>query len=231
MKTVLITSGHAGCGTSTVAAGLGRALAGRGRRVLLCEMSAGCRSLNYLLHTAEDRVFDVSDLLDGRCSPEDAAIPVGRHGFSLVQAASAIDWLPDPTAVQSLVLALDDRYDYLIFDCPAGVGALQRALAPATDCLLLLTTLLPLSWQATAKAGEWWESAGVTCQRVIFNRVGSRLPRDAGFRDLDELLDRIGARLIGIIPESDIPAESSAIGNIAARLDGESRPLLPVFLK
>ena len=65
--------------------------------------------------------------------------------------------------------------------------------------------------------------------RTVFNRVGRRLPRDLGYPHLDAVLDAIGARLLGMIPEgADLPY-SAATGNIAARLCGESRPLLAVY--
>ena len=46
---------------------------------------------------------------------------------------------------------------------------------------------------------------------------------------LDAVLDTIGARLLGMIPaDADLPF-SAATGNIAARLCGESCPLLAVY--
>ena len=45
----------------------------------------------------------------------------------------------------------------------------------------------------------------------------------------DAVLDAIGARLLGMIPaDADLPF-SAATGNIAARLCGESCPLLAVY--
>ena len=45
----VITSGKGGVGKSTVTVGLGRALAQRGRRVLLVDCDAGLRSLDLSL--------------------------------------------------------------------------------------------------------------------------------------------------------------------------------------
>ena len=51
----VITSGKGGVGKSVFTAGLGYALAGRGRRVLLVDCDAGLRSLDYicLFNTSE----------------------------------------------------------------------------------------------------------------------------------------------------------------------------------
>ena len=68
----VITSGKGGVGKSVFTAGLGYALAGRGRRVLLVDCDAGLRSLDYMLGIGEKLVFDLADLVKGSCRPADA---------------------------------------------------------------------------------------------------------------------------------------------------------------
>ena len=102
-------------------------------------------------------------------------------------------------------------------------------LLPAAETLVLLTEVTPQSIEAAAKTADWWAGQGARNLRTVFNRVGRRLPRDLGYPHLDAVLDAIGARLLGMIPEgADLPY-SAATGNIAARLCGESRPLLAVY--
>ena len=62
----VITSGKGGVGKSTAAVGLRRALAARGRRVLLVDCDAGLRSLDRMTGTEESLVFDSSDVVYGR---------------------------------------------------------------------------------------------------------------------------------------------------------------------
>lgn len=231
MKTILITAGQSGCGVSTVASALCQALAGRNRRVLLCEVGAGLREQNRILKVAEDPLFDLGDVLEGRSAPEEAIIPIGRRGFSLLQAASAIDWLPNTVGLQSLQLSLHEHYDYLVLDCPCGAGELQRRCAPVVDTLILVSCLTDSAIRAASKVGAWWEGLGVRRQRTVFNYVGNRLPKGFGYPHLDAALDTIGAQLLGIIPQCAVVTDSAAVHNIAARLDGETRPLLPVYLK
>ena len=66
----VITSGKGGVGKSVFTAGLGYALAGRGRRVLLVDCDAGLRSLDYMLGIGEKLVFDLADLVKGSCRPD-----------------------------------------------------------------------------------------------------------------------------------------------------------------
>ena len=71
----VITSGKGGVGKSTVAVGLGRALAQRGRRVLLVDCDAGLRSLDRMTGAEENLVFDMADVVFARCSPAEAIYP------------------------------------------------------------------------------------------------------------------------------------------------------------
>ena len=77
----VITSGKGGVGKSTLAVGLGRALAQRGRRVLLVDCDAGLRSLDRMTGTEENLVFDIADVVFARCSRQRPSIPAaGRKG-------------------------------------------------------------------------------------------------------------------------------------------------------
>lgn len=231
MRSIVMTAGCSGCGTAAVTAAVARQLALQGKKVLLVEATAGLRRMNRLLEIREEGLFDFSDLLEGRCALENALLPTRIAGLTLLQGPSAIDWVPEAADVQLLreELSGTEQYDALLWYCPPGAGALQKGLLPAAETLVLLTEVTPQSIEAAAKTADWWAGQGARNLRTVFNRVCRRLPRDLGYPHLDAVLDAIGARLLGMIPEgADLPY-SAATGNIAARLCGESRPLLAVY--
>lgn len=231
MRSIVMTAGCSGCGTAAVTAAVARQLALQGKKVLLVEATAGLRRMNRLLEIREEGLFDFSDLLEGRCALENTLLPTRIAGLTLLQGPSAIDWVPEAASVQLLreELSGTEQYDALLWYCPPGAGALQKGLLPAAETLVLLTEVTPQSIEAAAKTADWWAGQGARNLRTVFNRVGRRLPRDLGYAHLDAVLDAIGARLLGMIPEgADLPY-SAATGNIAARLCGESRPLLAVY--
>ncbi|MBD9107722.1 MAG: hypothetical protein EGQ05_01565 [Ruminococcaceae bacterium] len=226
-----MTAGCSGCGTAAVTAAVARQLALQGKKVLLVEATAGLRRMNRLLEIREEGLFDFSDLLEGRCALENALLPTRIAGLTLLQGPSAIDWVPQAADVQLLreELSGTEQYDALLWYCPPGAGALQKGLLPAAETLVLVTDVTPQGIAAAAKTADWWAGQGASNLRTVFNRVGRRLPKDLGYAHLDAVLDAIGARLLGMIPEgADLPY-SAATGNIAARLCGESRLLLAVY--
>lgn len=231
MRSIVMTAGCSGCGTAAVTAAVARQLALQGKKVLLVEATAGLRRMNRLLEIREEGLFDFSDLLEGRCALENALLPTRIAGLTLLQGPSAIDWVPQAARVQLLreELSGTEQYEVLLWYCPPGAGALQKGLLPAAETLVLLTEVTPQSIEAAAKTADWWAGQGARNLRTVFNRVGRHLPRDLGYPHLDAVLDAIGARLLGMIPEgADLPY-SAATGNIAARLCGESCPLLAVY--
>lgn len=231
MRSIVMTAGCSGCGTAAVTAAVARQLALQGKKVLLVEATAGLRRMNRLLEIREEGLFDFSDLLEGRCALENTLLPTRIAGLTLLQGPSAIDWVPEAADVQLLreELSGTEQYDALLWYCPPGAGALQKGLLPAAETLVLVTDVTPQGIAAAAKTADWWAGQGASNLRTVFNRVGRRLPRDLGYPHLDAVLDAIGARLLGMIPEgADLPY-SAATGNIAARLCGESRPLLAVY--
>lgn len=231
MRSIVMTAGCSGCGTAAVTAAVARQLALQGKKVLLVEATAGLRRMNRLLEIREEGLFDFSDLLEGRCALENALLPTHIAGLTLLQGPSAIDWVPEAADVQLLreELSGTEQYDALLWYCPPGAGALQKGLLPAAETLVLVTDVTPQGIAAAAKTADWWAGQGASNLRTVFNRVGRRLPKDLGYAHLDAVLDAIGARLLGMIPEgADLPY-SAATGNIAARLCGESRPLLAVY--
>lgn len=231
MRSIVMTAGCSGCGTAAVTAAVARQLALQGKKVLLVEATAGLRRMNRLLEIREEGLFDFSDLLEGRCALENTLLPTRIAGLTLLQGPSAIDWVPEAADVQLLreELSGTEQYDALLWYCPPGAGALQKGLLPAAETMVLVTDVTPQGIAAAAKTADWWAGQGASNLRTVFNRVGRRLPKDLGYAHLDAVLDAIGARLLGMIPEgADLPY-SAATGNIAARLCGESRPLLAVY--
>ena len=73
-KVIAVTSGKGGVGKSTLTVSLGIAAASSGKRVLLIELDAGLRGMDIMLGLS-GVVYDLGDLLEGRCNINSAIIP------------------------------------------------------------------------------------------------------------------------------------------------------------
>ena len=141
-EVIVITSGKGGVGKSTLTAGLGVALAGLQRRVALVDMDMGLRSLDIMLGLEHKVVYDLADVADGMCRVKQALI---RHpqveGLWLLSAAQ-MRGSEALTAhqVERVMNQMRDRFDYVLIDCPAGVGRGFRNAASCASRAILLTT-------------------------------------------------------------------------------------------
>lgn len=246
---IVVTSGKGGVGKSTVSLGLASQFAAGGERVLLLDCDAGLRSLDRMTGTEEALVFDSSDVVAGRCAPAEAIYPcLTMPGVSLMPApASGEDLVPEKV-MRRLVPLLKRYFDRVILDSPAGVGRGFRAAAAAADCALIVCNSDPVCIRDASVVRRLLTDLEIPQQRLIINRFSAEyfgsLSADweeagNGLRDLDDVIDQSGVRLIGIVPEDKqmtaafqrgrVPADDlpgmTALSRIAARMNGISVPL------
>ncbi len=235
----VITSGKGGAGKSTVAAGLGCALARRERRVLLVDGDAGLRSLDVMLGFAGTAVYDVADVIAGDCAPADAVYPSPVcPGVFVMPAPVELERLPKPEDMVSLCRGMAQYYDDVIVDCPAGIGrGFESAVAGVDRALVVTTPDLVCARDAQILARLLREKN--IPARLVINRLRAKPVRRGKMPDIDELIDMASLQLIGVLPEDEEVAIANAYGkplpadcqaakcfaNIAARYLGETVPL------
>lgn len=249
---IVVTSGKGGVGKSTVSLGLAARFAENGQRVLLIDCDAGLRSLDRMTGTEETLVFDSSDVVAGRCAPAEAIYPcAAMPGVSLLPAPQNGEDLVPAHVMQRLVPMLKRYFDRVILDSPAGVGRGFRAAAAAADGALIVCSPDPVCIRDAAIVRRLLLENGVEQQRLVINRFQDAYFRriaagEAGdtaargvCRDLDDVIDQSGVRLIGVVPEdpklaaafargrlpeADAPG-FMALARIAARVGGVSVPI------
>ena len=87
-RRIVITSGKGGVGKTTTTANVGAALAKRGRRVVLVDTDIGLRNLDLVLGVEKRIVFDLVEVIEGRCQLRQALIKDKRFpSLSMLAAA------------------------------------------------------------------------------------------------------------------------------------------------
>lgn len=254
----VITSGKGGVGKSTAAVGLGRALAARGRRVLLVDCDAGLRGLDRLSGTESELVYDISDVVFGRCSPAQAIYPCQEagdrraespeddsRGLFLLPAPVRVEDMVRPPVMRRLIPLLKRYYDHVLLDSPAGVGMGFQSAACAADRALVLCGPDPVSVRSAARVRLLLQQLDIKDMRLIINQFDRGLFRATGaYSDLDGVIDAAGIQLCALVPLDHSlavallrgkPAPESSPGRLAlsraaARLEGESVPMPAWYL-
>lgn len=237
----VVTSGKGGAGKSTVSAGLGCALAHRGRRVLLVDGDAGLRSLDVMLGIAGTAVYDMADVLSAACQPTNAIYPspICPNVFVL-PAPVNLEQLAQPEAMAGLCRELSAFYDEIIVDCPAGIGRGFKAAIAGADRAFVVTTPDMVCARDAQIVSRLLKKHDIPA-RLIINRLRPQPILRGKMPDIDELIDTAALQLIGVLPEDEevavanaygkpLPVESKAavcFANIAGRYMGEDIPLFP----
>ena len=76
-RKIVITSGKGGVGKTTVTANLGFMLSNLGLRVVLLDIDFGLNNLDVVTGVDGKVIFDIFDVLSGRCRVKQALVEVG----------------------------------------------------------------------------------------------------------------------------------------------------------
>lgn len=204
-QTMMICSGKGGTGKSTTAVLMGAELARLGKRVLLIELDSGLRSVDVIAGVYGKTVYDIEDVLCGRCQGEKAIVQSPIYpGLSVISAPyEGGEVRPAPLA--ALVLAMRGYFDWILFDTAAGMGAPFAAAAQLALHAVLVLTPDPVALRDGRIVADALIAGGHTQDKVrlVVNRVTRQsFGRGAPVFDLDECIDTVGVRLLGVIPES-----------------------------
>ena len=218
-KIILVASGKGGAGKSTVSALLGEAFAFGKSRVLIIELDSGLRGLDVALGVTENIVFDMGDIIRGSCGIRDAVINCPFcEGLSLIPAAAKPVSVTGET-IRKISDEIGGDYEYIILDCPAGIGETLEAAAGCADFGLVVATPDPSSVRGARSTGILLSSAKVPEIRLVIERCPQKAKNLAPIKNLDEIIDGSEIRLIAVIWED--PSTRSAM-DFGKPLDGTS---------
>ncbi len=241
---IVVTSGKGGVGKTTTVANLGAGLAQEGKKVVLIDTDIGLRNLDVVLGLENRIVYDLVDIVEGTCRPNQAMIRDKRFsGLFLIPAAQTRDKMAvSPAQMKKLIKELEQEFDYVIIDCPAGIEqGFRNAIAGAKSAIVVTVPEVSAVRDADRIIGLL-SASGIDDCELLVNRLRPDLVRRGDMLALDDTLDILGIDLLGVVPEDERIIRSSNIGepiisneksmagkayrNITQRILGENVPLL-----
>lgn len=249
-KVVTITSGKGGVGKTTVTANLSTALAMLGRKVVTIDADIGLRNLDVVMGLENRIVYDLVDVIEGRCKLRQAMIKDKRHpDLYLIPAAQTRDKMAvSPSDMVLLCDQLREEFDYIIIDSPAGIErGYQNAVAPADQVLIVTNPEVSAVRDADRVIGML-EAELKGPGQLILNRLKPDMVARGDMLSIEDVVEILAIEVIGVVPEEESVLVSSnrgtplaldtngsvagqAFRNIALRLEGQTVPFLDLSAK
>ena len=248
-RVIVITSGKGGVGKTTTTANIGAALAEKGHKVLLIDTDIGLRNLDVVMGLENRIVYDLIDVIEGRCRISQALIKDKRCQNLVLLPAAQIRDKNDVNVDQmkELIFSLKDSFDYILIDCPAGIEqGFKNAIAAANEAVVVTTPEVSATRDADRIIGLL-EAAGIKNPRLVINRLRIDMVKDKNMLSVEDILDILAVKLLGVVPDDENVVISTnkgeplvykgdslaakAFKNIASRIEGVEVPLLDLDIK
>ncbi|GEL77456.1 septum site-determining protein MinD [Tenuibacillus multivorans] len=244
-ESIVITSGKGGVGKTTTTANIGTALALLDQKVCLIDMDIGLRNLDVILGLENRIIFNLIDVLEGRCKLQSALVKDKRfdclHLLPAAQTSDKNEVTPD--GIKELIEELKPDYDYILIDCPAGIEQGYKNAVAGADKAVAITTPEKSSVRDADRIIGLLEQEGLeTSPYLIINRIRKHMMDSGDMLSVDDIVSTLSIELLGIILDDEDVIRASHHGepvafqpdtkasisyrNIARRILGESVPLM-----
>jgi septum site-determining protein MinD len=223
-RVITVTSGKGGVGKTTFSANVSAALATLGKKTIAVDTDVGLRNLDIIMGLENRIVFDLVDVVEGRCRLQKAIIRDKRiETLHLLPAAQTRDKSAvSPDAMEKVCAELRHMFDFTIIDSPAGIErGFENAIAGA-DEIVIVTTPHVSSIRDADRVIGLLEAAEKQRIRLVANRLQPEMVRRGDMLDISDMLEILSIELLGVIPEDEYIVISGNRGELAS-LNATSR--------
>ncbi len=238
-KVIVVTSGKGGVGKTTATASIGAALALEGKRVAIVDMDIGLRNLDVVMGLENRIVFNIVDVVLGKCKISQAAIRDRRiENLFLIPASQSDNKdVLSPAGVERVANELRKEFDYVIMDSPAGIErGFQNAIVGANEAIVICTPDVSSVRDADRVIGLLY-SRSLT-PKLVVNRIEPSRVERGEMLSYEDVLEVLSIDLLGLVPMDEHVLISTNTGTplvlqneskaghafrrIARRLNGEA---------
>ena len=236
-KAIVVTSAMANDGKTTSCINLAITFAQTGSKVIVIDSDMRNPSVHRYMKGVKNAP-GLSNVLGGFNTIEESIQKAEEYNNLYIMSAGVIP--PNPSeliysdAIDNLLRELSKDFDYIFLDAPAGLESGFNLASKAADSCIIISTPDAISIRAASYAARNVRKAGISNLRLVINKFDKKIHKSI---NADEIVDTVGARFLGVIPESreiygsvegyKIPYEcrgNQAFLRIAKRITGENVP-------
>ncbi len=213
-RKIVVTSGKGGVGKTTLVANLGAKLSRAGNRVILMDLDIGLNNLDVVCGIEQRVVYDIIDVIEGRCRSVQALVEVERYpNLHVMPSAHMAD--KSTISGQNIKVVVDKLSaisDYILMDCPAGIEAgFHRTVSAAGEAIVVTTPHIS-SVRDADRVIQLLKSYSLAGIALVINRARGDLMLSGEMISAHEITNLLKLPLLGVVPEHDEVPLSAAEG-------------------
>mgnify|MGYP000464989818 FL=1 len=204
-EVIVITSGKGGVGKTTTTANLGSSLAMEGKKVVLVDTDIGLRNLDVVMGLENRIVYDLVDVIEGKCKLRQALIKDKRfEELFLLPAAQTRDKTAiNEEQMKELTQKLKEEFDYVLIDCPAGIEQGFKNAVCGADRAIVVTTAEISAIRDADRIIGLLEATEIKNPELIVNRLRPNMVKKGEMMEVDDIVDLLSVDLIGVVPDDE----------------------------
>ena len=240
-RIIVITSGKGGVGKSTLVANLGSELA-KENKVALIDADLGLKNLDCILGLENRVVFDIEDVIENRADLLQALVnDKKRENLYVLPACRNLDVTKvDFKYMEKIVLELQEKFDYILIDCPAGIErGFFNAINTANEAIVVVSLDISSIRDADKVIGIL-NQRGINDVKLVINKYNPEKMTNSSLT-IEDVNDVLNIPLLGVVYYEENMSNianrgevildyekelgSKCYKNIARRLQGEDVPI------
>jgi len=242
-EVITFTSGKGGVGKTTTTANVGVGLSQLDKKVVLIDTDIGLRNLDVVMGLENRIMYNLVDVLSGRCRLKQALIRDKRYPNLYIIPSSCIKEHTRLSKAQMIHLLEELRaeFDYILIDSPAGIDdGFELAIAGADHVVVVTTPQIAAVHDADCVLRLIKKKTEIRCSLLI-NWYHEQMAKDGNMLQIDDVKNLLETELLGVVYEDSAIIISQNHGepvygrksksepcyaNICARLTGTEVPIL-----
>lgn len=200
-RKIVITSGKGGVGKTTICANLGTALA-ENNSVCLIDGDIGLNNLDVVMCIENRIVYDVLDVVSGRCRAKQALVKDATNSNLYVLPSVKGGDIGIDNFIK-IIESLDNLFDFILIDCPAGMDiGFHRAVTVCDEAIVVSTPNIS-SIRDADKTISTLNTYNLSSIYLVINMIRRDLVATGEMFSVADISKLLRMSPIGVIPADD----------------------------
>ena len=204
-EVITFTSGKGGVGKTTTTANVGVGLSLLEKKVILVDTDIGLRNLDVVMGLENRIVYNLVDVLSGRCRVKQAVIRDRRYpNLSIIPSACVREHGEIKiSAMKAFIEELKESYDYILIDSPAGIDSGFDLAVCAADKVVVVTTPQVAAVHDADCVLRLLKKKKEITPYLLINSFRKQMVRDGNMLKVQDICELLNTELLGVVLEDD----------------------------